>query len=276
MQQANAPSSAGVDLLQSIALFERLPSEVSDRVMLGHHYQSVEAGEVVVARGEKVPYFNCLLGGLVKLQVRGGRQKERIIDLVEPGQCFCMASVFLDLPCPIKAVALEPGRLLALRRESVIEAATSHPPLLLRLLGRLSLQLYQQIRAAEADAETSSAERVVRWLLSRLASAADERTIVLGVSKKTVAGSLNVTPETFSRVLRHLRQAGLIEVAGRKIRVLDAVRLKAARPHVFGVLAERIFFPTGEAPAGGAEIDALHWLDGMEQTGDVPHWFKHD
>jgi len=276
MPTANGRPSAIGDLLDGVALFERLPPEIADRVAVGHTYRSIAAGESLISQGDKLPYFNCVLGGLVKLYVRGGRQKQRIIDLVGPGHTFCMASVFLALPCPVGAVVLEPGRLLALRRDSVIAAATQHPPLALRLLGRLSYQLHEQIRATETDATTCAAKRVVSWLLSRIASADGEATVVLELSKKTVAGSLNVTPETFSRVLRHLRQAGLIEVAGRNIRVPDPARLKAARPHIFGALAERIFFPTGEAPAGGAEVDALHWLEGTEHTGDVPHWFKHE
>jgi CRP-like cAMP-binding protein len=37
---------------------------------------------------------------------------------------------------------------------------------------------------------------------------------------------LNLAPETFSRVLGHLAEAGLIQVKGRAITVLDAVRLR--------------------------------------------------
>jgi CRP-like cAMP-binding protein len=210
----------------------------------------------------------------VKLQVRGGRQKERIISLVGPGECFCMASVFLDLPCPVTAVVLESGRLLSLKREAVIEAATLYPPLLLRLLGRLSLQLYEQIRTAESDAASSSAERVVQWLLSRLASARGQGTIALHVSKKTVAGSLNVTPETFSRVLRQLREQGLIEVGTREIRVVDPEGLRAVRPRGFGASANGLPGASGAPPAGEPEIDALHWLERTDPTGDVPHWFR--
>ena len=276
MARADRLSSADADLLQAITLFERLPPEVTNHVMRGHRYRSLEVGEVVVARGERAPYFNCILSGIVKLQVRGGRQKERIIGIVGPGECFCMASVFLDLPCPVTAVVLESGRLISLKRAAVIEAGTLYPPLLLRLLGRLSLQLYEQIRAAETDTASSSAERVTHWLLSRLASASDERTIALHVSKKTVAGSLNVTPETFSRVLRHLREQGLIEVGTREIRVLDAEGLRALRPRVFGASANGLLEASGAPPAGEAEIDAVHWLEGTDPIGDVPHWFSAD
>ena len=56
----------------------------------------------------------------------------------------------------------------------------------------------------------------------------DERgevTVSLPVSKATLASRLSLTPEYFSRVLRELEEARLIEVDKRDIRILDAARL---------------------------------------------------
>jgi CRP-like cAMP-binding protein len=50
-------------------------------------------------------------------------------------------------------------------------------------------------------------------------------TVSLPVSKATVASRLSLTPEYFSRVLRELEDAKLIEVDRRDIRILDAKRL---------------------------------------------------
>jgi CRP-like cAMP-binding protein len=41
-----------------------------------------------------------------------------------------------------------------------------------------------------------------------------------------VASQLNLTPETFSRVLHVLSESGLIEVSGRVIKVLNAEGLR--------------------------------------------------
>jgi CRP-like cAMP-binding protein len=50
-------------------------------------------------------------------------------------------------------------------------------------------------------------------------------TVSLPVSKATVASRLSLTPEYFSRVLRELEDARLIEVDKRDIRILDVKRL---------------------------------------------------
>ena len=267
-------SALASDLLNNFPLFERLPAEVAERVTRDHAYRSLQPGEIVIKQGDRASDFNGVLGGIVKLSVSGGRQKERIIDLIGAGQCFCMASAFLELPCPVTASVLEPGRLLVLNRQAVMEAVASYPPLALRLFGRLSFQLYQQIRAAEADAASSAAERVVRWLLSHLESPGSSMTIDFPVNKKTTAASLNVTPETLSRVLRALRDLGLIEVARQHVTVLDVERLRAVRLRIFGSAMRVELSPTGQAPASIPEVDVAHWFEDADEDGgcEVPHW----
>lgn len=270
----NGSAALAADLLNVFALFERLPAEVAERVTRDHAYRSLQPGEVVIKQGDRASDLNCILSGLVKLSVSGGRQKERIIDLVGAGQCFCMASAFLELPCPVTVRVLEPGRLLVLNRQAVMEAVAQYPPLALRLLGRLSFQLYQQIRAAETDSASSSAERVVRWLLSHLEAPDNSATIAFPVNKKTTAASLNVAPETLSRVLRALREMGLIEVTRQHIKVLDAERLRAVRLQIFGNTLRVGLSPAGQAPANIPEIDVAHWFDDPDTDGgcEVPHW----
>jgi len=270
----NGSSALASDLLNTFPLFERLPAEVAERVTRDHAYRSLQPGEVVIKQGDKASDFNCVLGGIVKLSVSSGRHKERIIDLIGVGQCFCMASAFLELPCPVTARVLEAGRLLVLNRQSVTEAVAAYPPLALRLLGRLSFQLYQQIRAAETDAASSAAERVVRWLLSHLEAPGSSMTIAFPVNKKTTAASLNVTPETLSRVLRALRDLGLIEVARQHVTVLDVERLHAVRLRIFGSAMRVELSPTGQAPASIPEVDVAHWFEDADEDGgcEVPHW----
>ena len=94
------------------------------------------------------------------------------------------------------------------------------------------------------------------------------------VNKKTTAASLSVAPETLSRVLRALRQMGLIEVGRQHIKVLDAEGLRAVRLKIFGSTMRFGRMPTGQAPVAEADIDVAHWFEDVGEGGDseVPHW----
>jgi CRP-like cAMP-binding protein len=50
-------------------------------------------------------------------------------------------------------------------------------------------------------------------------------TVSLPVTKATIASRLSLTPEYFSKVLRELEEANLIEIDKRDIRIIDAQRL---------------------------------------------------
>jgi CRP-like cAMP-binding protein len=50
-------------------------------------------------------------------------------------------------------------------------------------------------------------------------------TVSLPVTKATIASRLSLTPEYFSKVLRELEEAHLIEIDKRDIRIIDAQRL---------------------------------------------------
>jgi CRP-like cAMP-binding protein len=42
-----------------------------------------------------------------------------------------------------------------------------------------------------------------------------------------IASNLNITPETFSRILHNLSDAGLIEVKGKDVCIRDIAKLRA-------------------------------------------------
>jgi CRP-like cAMP-binding protein len=53
--------------------------------------------------------------------------------------------------------------------------------------------------------------------------------VTLPTSKAIVASRLNVTPEHFSRILHDLVEAGLIEVDGRDMKIIDVEGLRNHR-----------------------------------------------
>jgi CRP-like cAMP-binding protein len=96
------------------------------------------------------------------------------------------------------------------------------------MLASLSMRLHGLLEDMETCTMRTSAQRVICFL-NQLASG-DEAAAVevaLPTNKQTIASQLNLAPETFSRVLGNLSDAGLIEVKGRSILIKDLTKLRA-------------------------------------------------
>jgi CRP/FNR family transcriptional regulator, dissimilatory nitrate respiration regulator len=97
------------------------------------------------------------------------------------------------------------------------------------MLGHLSQRLHMRLREIEYLTLESATHRLVRLIESRLpADAEGPAEIALQESRQDIASRLSMKPETLSRILRHLSDAGVIVVRGRSLQVPDRARLLAA------------------------------------------------
>lgn len=214
-----------------LPLFSDLsPPEVA-RLAEGCHLRRFERGEMVFRMGEPCDSFHVVVTGLVKLFVLSPTGQEKVIELVAPGHSFAEALMFLGKPCLVTAQALADSLLLTVHRHTVMEELQRDPRFALRMLAGLSRRLHGLVHDVQAYALQNGVQRVIGYLLRdqepREGSGGEVLTVSLPVSKATVASRLSLTPEYFSRVLRELEEARLIEVDKRDIRILDAQRLAA-------------------------------------------------
>jgi CRP-like cAMP-binding protein len=95
------------------------------------------------------------------------------------------------------------------------------------MLGQLSQRLHMRVREIEQLTLESATHRLVYLIASRIPVGQDGATVVsLQESRQEIASRLSMKPETLSRILRHLSDAGVIQVEGRDLRIPDATRLR--------------------------------------------------
>jgi CRP-like cAMP-binding protein len=261
-------SAIAVSLLRRFWLGEALSAPDLTRAGHAARFRSMERSEVLIDYGSQVHDVYCVLDGMVKLSIRTERRKERVFELVGPDQTFGEGLLFLDAPSPGRVVAIDDGRLLAVPGSLLVGLLGSSPALAIRWLRRGGLRLGRLLAELQADAGQSAGQRIVSWLLAQMSGRTDEARIHLNVSKATLAALLNTTPETFSRVLKHLREQGVVRVEGRDIVVTNPVRLRYLQPCVF--CGKSITHPTEPAPP---DAPLLQQADGARADCEVPHWF---
>lgn len=214
-----------------LPLFSDLEATELTRLAAGCQLRRYERGEMVFRMGEPCEAFYVVVTGQVKLFVLSPTGQEKVIELIAPGHSFAEALMFLNKPCVVTAQALADSLLLQVQRGVVNEELARDPRFALRMVAGLSRRLHGLVHDVQAYALQNGMQRVIGYLLRDFEPDADlggeALTVSLTVSKATVASRLSLTPEYFSRVLRELEEARLIEVDKRDIRILDVRRLAA-------------------------------------------------
>ena len=217
--------------LKILPLFSDIKPDALQRLAAGCAPRRYERGDMVFRTGDPCESFQVVVTGQVKLFVISPSGHEKVVDIVGQGMSFAEALMFLGKPCMVNAQALTDSLLLNVQRQAVIDELEGDSRFAMCMLAGLSRRLHGLVHDVQAYALQNGVQRVIGYLLRDHAESAahdgEVFTVSLPVSKATLASRLSLTPEYFSRVLRELEDAGLIEVDKRDIRIRDTRRLAA-------------------------------------------------
>jgi CRP-like cAMP-binding protein len=185
----------------------------------------LDKGLSLFQKGDMADGCFILVYGMIKLAVPASNGSDKIVELIRPGQCFGEAMLFLEEPYPFYAEALEPSLLLRLPKNALFKLLEQSPAIARQMMTGLSYRLLGFIRNVERHASHNAMQRVVDYLV-QTAVAQESNDFRLELKKNVVASLLNLTPETFSRMLHHLSELGLITVSASRITISSLSSLK--------------------------------------------------
>lgn len=218
------------DFLGSYPLFAALDPDQFRRLGQAVHVLSLDAQQMLFQRGDAARHWYVVLSGSVKLALQSRSGDEKVVERLGPGQSFGEALMFMEAPAfPLAAVALEPSEVLAVSNAAFIAVLKDSPETCFRMLADLSRRLHGLVREIEELTLASATLRLVRHVLELAGTGATGAvTVTLEESKQLVASRLAIKPETLSRILRSLSDAGVLTVDGRHLHVPDLARLREA------------------------------------------------
>jgi CRP/FNR family transcriptional regulator, dissimilatory nitrate respiration regulator len=223
------PVDAVAAQLKQLPLFSALTPAQVDTVAAAARERRLSKGEMLFQKGDPARGFFVVLTGQMKLALPSASGNEKVVEIIGPLQSFGEAVMFMDRPFPVFAQALADTHLLHIARDTVFQLIDTDPSFSRRMLAGVSMRLHSLIADVEAYSLRSSTQRVIGYLLQHSpdddASSASAE-IALPTSKHVIASRLNLTPETFSRILHELSESGLVRVQGRNIIVPDLRRLR--------------------------------------------------
>ncbi len=183
--------------------------------------------------------------GLAKLVRTGSDGREQILGLRGAGWILGAALVLVLRAHPASAVAVTPCRLRRLSRQVFLELMMKHEALswhVHQMHSREVLSQFQQMADLGTATSRERLERILRRLTGTASSsgAGDGVRLSLPLKRWELASLIAVTPEHLSRLLRQLRDDGVIRINNGYIVIPDVRRLAADDIEGGGVLTNPV------------------------------------
>lgn len=215
-------------LLSHVPLFDGLVPEEITRLAKCTQELRASKGEMLFHRGDPCSGFHVLVYGQIKLGFTSAQGNEKVVEIVQEGQSFGEAIMFMDKPYIVFAQALKDSLLLHVPKAAIFEELERDHGFARKMLAGLAMRLHQLMTDVEAYSLHSGKQRIIGYLIGELDEkhlTASDVVLELPISKGVIASRLNLTQEHFSRILHELSELGLIVVEGKKIRIPNVARL---------------------------------------------------
>ncbi len=210
-------------LIRHLPFFADISPDQLPVLMESALLQSVQAGAQLFNQGDIPDFLYILLAGKVELFAISADGRESVIEIILPVDSLILAAVLLDTPYLMGARVLEPARILMLPAKRLRCEITQRPKLALTMLASMAHQFRSMVKQVKDLKLRSGTQRLAAYLLRLYRSSGEQ--ITLPVSKKILAGRLNMSPENLSRAFVTLRDYG-VSVKGNAIFLSDVARLE--------------------------------------------------
>ena len=210
-------------LLKSCRLFADLDAHELDAVQQIAARKEFRKGQVIFQEADPSRGFYVVASGAVKIFRTGPDGRERVLHIVETGETFAEAAMFMD-EYPATAEALGATTTVFVEKNGFKQLIARDPRLSFKIMGTL-VRWLNVMRNALTDLTLKEVPaRFASYALSLPAAAGQP--IKMSVSKTTIAQMIGTTKETFSRLLSRLARARVLTYRGNQLRIINRPRLE--------------------------------------------------
>jgi CRP/FNR family transcriptional regulator len=219
---------AAVEAALSSSRFCDLPADVVATLVQGARRIRVPAGSTVRGVGEAGPHLELLLDGFVRIFVTSPDGRSLTVRYLHRGELSGVASLFApgySMPGSVQAVI--DSDLLSFVPAVVTGLAERDLRVARALLDELSERVVTFVAEIPGSAFSTVRQRVARHLLDLASERHHGDRLVAQVSQQELADAAGSVREVIVRVLRELRDEGVIRTSRAGIEIIVPERLVA-------------------------------------------------
>ncbi|MEZ4837837.1 Crp/Fnr family transcriptional regulator [Flavobacterium sp.] len=189
---------------------------------------TIKKGEPIFEEGESVNGIYCVKDGVCKLSKLSANGKDQIVKLVKPGELLGQRSMISDEPANLSAVALEDMEVCFIPKSDVLGFFNNNNQFSMNVMKTICGDLKEADDHMVSMAQKTVKERLAETLLylEDTFGKNEDGSLHIQLSREELAGMIGTATESCIRLLSEFNKIGLIDIKGKKISIIDKMKLK--------------------------------------------------
>lgn len=211
------------------SIFAELTPEQLEMVRKNHSCAYFKRNDVIFREGEEPIGLLVLCDGKVKVFREGVGRREQIVRMVKPFSLMGFRALFADENHIATGVALEDATICVVEKNLLMDLIRMNSDFSIALIRSLASELGFSNKRTVALTQKHIRGRLAESLLflkDTYGLEDDESTIKIYLSREDIANLSNMTTSNAIRTLSTFANEGVIDINGRKIKLLDIKQLE--------------------------------------------------
>ena len=189
---------------------------------------TVKKGEVIFNEGDVMNGVYCIKEGTCKLVKMNSNGKDTIIKLITKGELLGQTSILTEEKSTLSAIAVDDMRVCFIPKSEILGFIDDNKSFSLEVTKNVCQNLNDAINFAVNHTHKTVKERLAISLLEILNSAGtdNEGYLNLQLTREEIASMVGTATESCIRLLAELKKENLIDLKGKKIKVLQLNELR--------------------------------------------------
>jgi cAMP-binding proteins - catabolite gene activator and regulatory subunit of cAMP-dependent protein kinases len=214
--------------LENGSLFRFLSREEVDMINFEKEFRQFKRGDILYNEGSRISGFYCIHSGIIKVFKTGLDGKEQIIRFAKPGDIIAYRSVLSNEVACTSASVIEDSQVCFIPSEILISLVKSNSAYALEILKLACHELGEANSFITDIAQKTVRERLAEILLLLLNDFGldDQNYLQISLTREELANIVGTATESVIRLLSEFKTDKLVELNGRKIRLLNKIGLE--------------------------------------------------
>lgn len=210
------------------SVFKHLSRDEIEIINFEKDFKQYKRGDVLYSEGSRISGFFCINKGIIKVFKTGIDGKEQIIRFARPGDIIAYRSVLSNEPACTSAKAIEDAGVCFIPAHILTDFVKENSMFSMEVMKLTCHELGEANEYITDIAQKTVRERLAEVLLNLINDFGldNDNYLRITLTREELANIVGTATESVIRLLSEFKSDKLIELSGRKIRILDRKSLE--------------------------------------------------